>query len=149
MPRTTADELLELLGPLTGWLLRSSFEGTTRCEATVHGIAHRYGHPVEAVFLADAALLTVGGRTLTYSREPTVPPLDHVSRVHALVAEIHRDGPAPREAARRLDAILAGPPTGIRGSRSSPRSSCWSRRCSTSSPATRSPPPPSSWRPTG
>lgn len=98
-----------MLGPLTGWLLRSSFEGTMRCEATVRAIAHRYGHPVEAVFLADAALLTVGGRTLSYSREPTVPPLDQVSPVHALIAEIHRGGLSPRAAARRLDAIVALP----------------------------------------
>lgn len=107
--RVQRDELLELLGPLTEWLLRSSFEGTMRCEATVRRIADRYGHRAEATFLADAVLLTVGGQTLSYSREAGVPPLDQVSRVHGLIADIDRGELSPSEAKTRLDEILAMP----------------------------------------
>ncbi|MBB2941269.1 uncharacterized membrane protein YjjP (DUF1212 family) [Actinoplanes lutulentus] len=106
---TSGEELLGLLGPLTEWLLSSSFEGTVECEAIVRDVAARYGHPVEAVFLADAALLTVGGRTLSYAREPGVPPLDEVSRMKELLAAIHGGLPVG-EAAARLVEIRAMPP---------------------------------------
>ena len=106
----TEDELLELLSPLAEWLLTSSFEGTMRCEATVRDIAAYYGHSVEATFLADTALLTVGTRTLSFTREPTVPPLDQVSRFHILIDEIHEGGLSARTAAERLAEIRAMPP---------------------------------------
>jgi uncharacterized membrane protein YjjP (DUF1212 family) len=112
MTATTAteDELLDLLGDLTDWLLASSFEGTMRCEAIVRDIAARYGHTVTATFLADTALVTVGERTRSYAREPGVPPLHQVSRFKTLVGDIHAGGVAPAEAARRLAEIRALPP---------------------------------------
>ncbi|KUL28137.1 threonine/serine exporter family protein [Actinoplanes awajinensis] len=106
---TTEKELLALLGPLTEWLLSSSFEGTMRCEAIVREVAGRYGHTVETTFLADAALLSVGERTLSFAREPGVPPLHQVTRTKRLLAEIRQGLPAA-EAAGRLAAIRALPP---------------------------------------
>ncbi|WP_328470940.1 threonine/serine exporter family protein [Actinoplanes sp. NBC_00393] len=105
----TEDDLLGLLGPLTEWLLSSSFEGTMRCEAIVRDVAAHYGHDVEVTFLADAAILTVAGRTLSFSREPGVPPLHQVSRFKRLVAEIHRGGLSLPVATRRLAQIRAMP----------------------------------------
>ena len=107
---TSEAELLELIGAVVDLLLSSSFEGTMRCEAIVRDLAAHYGHAVEATFLADAALVTLGGRTLTFAREPTVPPLHQVSRFKALVAEIHRDALPAGAATRRLAEIRAMPP---------------------------------------
>ncbi|WP_433829918.1 threonine/serine exporter family protein [Actinoplanes sp. CA-015351] len=106
---TTTEELLDLLGPLTEWLLSSSFEGTMECEEVVRAVAARYGHDVEVVFFADAALLTVGERTLAYAREPGVPPLDQVSERKKLLAAIG-NGLAVDAAAARLAEIRAMPP---------------------------------------
>ncbi|BCY11343.1 threonine/serine exporter family protein [Actinoplanes sp. L3-i22] len=106
---TGEKELLGLLGPLTEWLLGSSFEGTVRCEAIVEDLGRHYGHHVEATFLADAALLTVGERTLSFSRAPGVPPLHQVTQVKQLLHRIHRGLPAAA-AAERLAAIRALPP---------------------------------------
>lgn len=106
---TTEKELLNLLGPLTAWLLTSSFEGTMRCEAIVEEVAGAYGHTVETTFLADSALLTVGERTLSYAREPGVPPLHQVTKVKDLLHAIRTGLPADR-AAERLALIRALPP---------------------------------------
>jgi hypothetical protein len=103
------DELLGLLGPLVDLLLTWSYEGTMRCESIVRGVAARYGHRVEASFLADVAVVTVGERTLSFSREPTVPPLNQVSELEELLAEIDRGGLSPAAAAGRLAAIRAVP----------------------------------------
>ncbi|GAA0420301.1 hypothetical protein Aca07nite_11940 [Actinoplanes capillaceus] len=108
-PATTEDELLDLLGPLTEWLLAGSFEGTLRCEQIVREVAGVYGHRVEATFLADAALLTLGGRALSFAREPGVPPLHQVSRAKILLGEIARGGLTAREATARLAALRAAP----------------------------------------
>ncbi|MCY1136879.1 threonine/serine exporter family protein [Actinoplanes sp. Pm04-4] len=110
MTRAAEDEVVDLLGDLTDWLLGSSFEGTMRCEAVVRDIAARYGHSVEVTFLADSAIVTVGGRTRSYAREPGVPPLHQVSEFKRLVADIHRRPVPPAEASRRLAAIRAMPP---------------------------------------
>jgi hypothetical protein len=69
------DELLGLLGPLVDLLLTRSNEATMRCESIVRDLAARFGHTVEAGFLADLAMITVGKRTLLFFCEPTVPPL--------------------------------------------------------------------------
>jgi uncharacterized membrane protein YjjP (DUF1212 family) len=90
-------------------LLRSSFEGTMRCERIVRDVAAHYGHPVDVTFLADAALITLGERTLSFSREPTVPPLNRASMVKGLLAEIDRGGLSAGAAAERLAAIHATP----------------------------------------
>ncbi|MFC7528646.1 threonine/serine exporter ThrE family protein [Actinoplanes sp. GCM10030250] len=100
----------DLLGSLTEWLLRSSFEGTDRCEAIVRDVAACYGRTVEVTFFADSALLSVDGRTLSYSREPGVPPLHQVSRMKTLLAEVHGHGLTAGEAAGRLAEIRALPP---------------------------------------
>lgn len=112
-PATTgpsADELWSLLEPLVDLLLRSSYEGTVRCEAIVRGIAAHYGHEVHVVFLADSAMLTLGARTSSFAREPTVPPLNQVSALKTLVAEIHAGSLGAAAAAERLAAIRARPP---------------------------------------
>ena len=103
------DELLGLLGPLVDLLLTWSYEGTMRCESIVRGVAARYGHRVEASFLADVAVVTLGERKLSFSREPTVPPLNQVSELEELLAEIDRGGLSPAAAADRLAAIRAVP----------------------------------------
>src|SRR5262245_57319643 len=100
--QATEDELLELIGPLGDLLLTWSYEGTVRCESVVARVAARYGHTVDATFLADAAFVTVGDRTLSFSREPIVPFLNQVTRMKALLAEIDRGGLSTREAAERL-----------------------------------------------
>jgi uncharacterized membrane protein YjjP (DUF1212 family) len=106
----TEDELLELVGPLVELLLTWSYEGTLRCERIVADVAARYGHTVDATFLADAAFVTVGTRTLSFSREPTVPQLNQVAELKRLLIELHGRGLSTREAARRLAAIRALPP---------------------------------------
>ena len=102
-------ELLRLLGPLVETLLTWSAEGTMRSESIVRHVAARYGHAVEVSFLADAAILTVGERTLSFAREPTVPPLNQVSLVKQLLAEIDRGSLSATAAAERLAAIRAMP----------------------------------------
>ncbi|BCJ45787.1 hypothetical protein GCM10010168_57930 [Actinoplanes ianthinogenes] len=106
---TTEKELLGLLGPLSEWLLSSSFEGTMRCEAIVREVAAAYGHTVEATFLADAALVTVGDRTLSFAREPGVPPLHQVSTIKGLLREISEADLSAPDAAARLAAIRREP----------------------------------------
>jgi uncharacterized membrane protein YjjP (DUF1212 family) len=103
------DELLGLLGPLVDLLLTWSYEGTMRCESIVRDVAARYGHTVETSFLADAALVTVGERTLSFSREPTVPPLNQIPMLEELLAEIDRGRLSPAAGAARLAAIRAVP----------------------------------------
>lgn len=102
-------EVLELIGPLVEVLLTWSYEGTMRCEAVVADVAARYGYRVDATFLADAALVTLGDRTLSFAREPTVPQLNQVSEFKRLLVEIERGGLSPRAAAERLAAIRALP----------------------------------------
>lgn len=84
------DELLGLLGPLVDLLLTRSNEATMRCESIVRDLAARYGHTVEAGFLADLAMITVGKRTLLFFCDPTVPPLNQVSQPKEFLAEIDR-----------------------------------------------------------
>jgi hypothetical protein len=111
------DELLGLLGPLVDLLLTSSYEGTMRCESIARDVAARYGHRVEASFLADVALVTVGERTLSFSREPTVPSLNQVSDLEEPLAEIDRGELSPAAAAVRLAGIRAVPRLGRRRDR--------------------------------
>jgi len=106
----TDEELLGLLGPLVETLLTWSYEGTMRCEAVVQDVAERYGRTAEATFLADAAVVTLGDRTLAFSREPTVPPLNQVSAFKTFLAAIDRGALSVHEAAERLAAIRAIPP---------------------------------------
>jgi hypothetical protein len=103
------DELLGLLGPLVDLLLTWSNEWTMRCESIVCDVAARYGHTVEASFLADVAMIMVGERTLSFFREPTVPPLNQVSQPKELLGKIDRGGLSPAAAAVRLTAIRAVP----------------------------------------
>ena len=103
------DELLELLAPLVDLLLIWSYEGTERCEAVVGNVAARYGRTVEAAFMADAAVLTVGERTLAFAREPTVPPLNQVSELKHLLTRIDGGALSPRAAGEQLSAVCALP----------------------------------------
>jgi uncharacterized membrane protein YjjP (DUF1212 family) len=103
------EELLELVTPLVELLVSSSFEGTMRCEAIVADVAAHYGRTVEAAFFADAAVVTLGERTITFSREPTVPPLDQVSTLKRFLAELYRGAWSPREAASCLAEIRSRP----------------------------------------
>lgn len=72
---TTTDqsaETFELLRELTRLQLTWSFEGTTEAEATIRRVARHYGVEAETTFLADAAVLTVGQRTVSFARAPIV-----------------------------------------------------------------------------
>jgi len=60
--------------------------------------------------LADAAVLDVGGRTVAFARAPTVPSLDQVSELKALLAEIDGGALSAGGAAARLEMLAARPP---------------------------------------
>lgn len=109
MKPSSEEEVLELIGPLTDLLLTWSYEGTLRCEAVVVDVAAVYGHTASAAFFADAALVTIGEHTLSFSREPTVPRLNQVSEMKRLLAEIFANRLSPHEAATRLAAVRAIP----------------------------------------
>ncbi|HTR32280.1 MAG TPA: threonine/serine exporter family protein [Gaiellaceae bacterium] len=106
---STDEELLGLVGPLVETLLTWSYEGTTRCERIVADVAGCYGRTVDVTFLADAAFVSVGERTLAFSREPVVPNLNQVSALRGLLDEIDAGGVAPAAAAARLAEIRALP----------------------------------------
>jgi uncharacterized membrane protein YjjP (DUF1212 family) len=120
-PSSTSPEssaaVLDLLAGLTRLLLTWSFEGTFDAEAKVRRVAARYGAEVEVTFLADSAVLTVGDRTLSFARAPTVPPLDHVTELQHLLAEIEDGDLGAGEAAARLEAREAAPPRFSRATR--------------------------------
>jgi uncharacterized membrane protein YjjP (DUF1212 family) len=62
------------------------------------------------LLLADTALLTMGDRTVSFSRTPIVPALDQVADLEVLVLEV-LNGDVPAEgASRRLDALHRRPP---------------------------------------
>ncbi|MEU4162646.1 threonine/serine exporter family protein [Actinoplanes sp. NPDC026670] len=109
MAETTTTDLCRLLGPLTEWLLESSFEGTVRCAAIVRDVAGAYGHNAEAVFLADAAVVTVEGRSLSFARTPGVPLLHQVAEVKRLLGRIERSQLSAVEAAAELAEIRRAP----------------------------------------
>ena len=110
MSEPTSDgQLLELLAPLVELLLTWSYAGTERCEAVVRDVAERYGHTVEAAFMADAAVVTLGERTLAFAREPSLPPLNQVSELKKLLARIDEGALSAREAVEELAAIRALP----------------------------------------
>ena len=110
MSEPTSDgQLLELLAPLVELLLTWSYAGTERCEAVVRDVAERYGHTVEAAFMADAAVVTLGERTLAFAREPSLPPLNQVSELKKLLARIDEGALSAREAVEELTAIRALP----------------------------------------
>ena len=48
---------VDLLGPLTEWLLRSSFEGTVRCETIVKDVGDPFGTFAGAVVMMTTALV--------------------------------------------------------------------------------------------
>jgi uncharacterized membrane protein YjjP (DUF1212 family) len=81
-----------------------------RSESVVRDVAAVYGRDVDAAFFADAAVLTVGERTVTFAREPTVPPLDQVSALKLLLLEIRVGTLSCAEAADRLASLRQRPP---------------------------------------
>jgi uncharacterized membrane protein YjjP (DUF1212 family) len=81
-----------------------------RSESVLRNVAAVYGREVDAAFFADAAVLTVGEITITFSREPIVPPLDQVSELKSLLAEIGGGGLSCAAAADRIATIRARPP---------------------------------------
>jgi uncharacterized membrane protein YjjP (DUF1212 family) len=103
-------ELHALLGDVTRLLLTWSFEGTMEAEQVVKRVARAYGAEAEVTMLADSAVITVGERTSSFSRAPTVPPLDQYSDLKPLLEEIDGGHLAPAEATRRLHALEARPP---------------------------------------
>ncbi|HEU5471663.1 MAG TPA: threonine/serine exporter family protein [Actinophytocola sp.] len=107
---TTPDpDAFALLARLTEVLLRWSYEGTAGAERIVAGVAARYGLSADVTFLADAAILTVGERTVARSGSPTVPPLDQVSASKRLLGAIDRGEVSAGEALRRLDELCRAP----------------------------------------
>jgi hypothetical protein len=86
---TEADhDVFALLCDLTRLQLTWSFEGTMEAEATIRRVATHCGAQVDVAMFADAAMLTVGERTISFSRAPIVPPLDQVSAFKELLDEI-------------------------------------------------------------
>jgi hypothetical protein len=85
---TERDDVFELLRRVTLLVLVWSYEGTFRSEEVVKRVAHVYGTEAEVTVGADWAVLTVGERTASFSRAPTVPPLDQVSAAKELFSEI-------------------------------------------------------------
>ena len=81
-----------------------------RSESVLRNVAAVYRRTVDAAFFADAAVLTAGKTTVTFSREPTVPPLDQVSELKALLAEIDGGGLTCAAAADRIATVRARPP---------------------------------------
>ena len=53
-------------------LLAWSYEGTFHAEDMVKRVARHYGADVQVTVSADAAVLTVGRRTASFSSAPTV-----------------------------------------------------------------------------
>jgi uncharacterized membrane protein YjjB (DUF3815 family) len=81
-----------------------------RSESVVREVAAVYGRTVDATFFADAAVLTVGETTVTFAREPTVPPLDQASAMKLLLVEISGGTLTCAEAADRLASLRGRPP---------------------------------------
>jgi len=100
----------DLLAALTELLLRWSYEGTAGAERIVTGVAARYGVRADVTFLSDAAVLTVGERTIARSAEPTVPPLTQVSALKRLLAAIDSGTLSAGEATARLAQLQRSPP---------------------------------------
>src|SRR5262249_23566197 len=96
-------------GRLVPLLLAWSYEGTVVAEEIVQRVARAYDVPAEAVFQADAAILTVAGETTAFAREPLVPPLDQVSDFKALVLAIEGGRLSAEAALARLDALAKRP----------------------------------------
>src|SRR5262249_57420405 len=97
-------------GRLVPLLLAWSYEGTVVAEEIVQRVARAYDVPAEAVFQADAAMLTVAGETTAFAREPLVPPLDQVSDFKALLLAIEGGQLSAEAALARLDALPKRPP---------------------------------------
>jgi uncharacterized membrane protein YjjP (DUF1212 family) len=103
-------DVYALLRELTRLLLAWSYEGTMEAEATVRRVALCYGADVEVTMLADAAVLSVGDRTVSVAHAPTVPPLDQVSDFKRLLGEIDDGRLTALQAAERLAALQQRPP---------------------------------------
>nr|BFE71985.1 hypothetical protein GCM10020092_052860 [Actinoplanes digitatis] len=96
-------DTVELLDALTDLLLRWSYEGTSGAELIIKRVARRYGvDDVDVVFLADAAVVTVGEHTIARSAAPVVPPLHQVSELKRLLATIDEGRLTAEQATRRL-----------------------------------------------
>ena len=69
--------------------------------------------------LADSAVLTVDGRSASFSRAPLVPPLDQVSSLKRLLQRIDtgRIGPSEGVGARRARGAAAAILEGVAGGR--------------------------------
>jgi uncharacterized membrane protein YjjP (DUF1212 family) len=111
-PATADPAAFDLLAALTELLLRWSYEGTAGAERIVTRVAARYGLRADVAFLPDAAVLTVGERTIARSAEPTVPPLTQVSALKRLLAAIDAGALGAAEAAARLAELQRSPPFG-------------------------------------
>ncbi len=109
-PDATTSDPFALLGDLTHLLLRWSYEGTTEAARIVARVGGRYGVDAQATFLADAAFLTVGERTVAFSAPPTVPPLDAVSDLKRLLGEIDAGGLSAGEAQASVAALATARP---------------------------------------
>jgi uncharacterized membrane protein YjjP (DUF1212 family) len=65
---------------------------------------------VQITFLADAAILTVDGATVSFARLPTVPALDQVARFKQLLVDLEGRDLTPRQVHTRIDEIATSPP---------------------------------------
>jgi uncharacterized membrane protein YjjP (DUF1212 family) len=112
---TAPPEAAALLARLTELLLTWSYEGTFEAEATVERVGRAYGVEAEVTMLADSAVLTLGGRTVSFARAPAVPPLDQVADFKRLLNDIEAGRIAAADALARIDALTQRPPRWSRG----------------------------------
>jgi uncharacterized membrane protein YjjP (DUF1212 family) len=96
---------------LVDLLLTWSYEGTLQNENLVRTVAAQCGRAdVQVAFLADAAVLTVGEKTLAFAKQPTVPALDQVSQFKRVLVDLGSAALTAAQATARIEAITASPP---------------------------------------
>lgn len=105
-----SDDVFELLSRLTSLMLRWSYEGTFRAEEVVGQVATHFGVDASVIVGADSAVLTCEGRTASFAATPSVPPLDQVSDLRALLCDVDDGLLTAREVTERLDALEHRPP---------------------------------------
>jgi len=104
-------EVQRLLARLVDLLLTWSYEGTLQNESLVRTVASQCGRTdVQVTFLADAAVLTVGERTLSFAKQPIVPALDQVSQLKRLLADLGSGELTAAEATTRIEMLTASRP---------------------------------------
>ncbi|ROS27897.1 threonine/serine exporter ThrE family protein [Cellulomonas sp. PhB150] len=104
-----ADDVDQLVVELAALLVAWSFEGTVSTEDRLTRVARAYGKEIEAVVLADAAIVTVGGVTRVAAGHPDIPALDQIAALNDLIDAIEADPPPVAVARARVAELRAQP----------------------------------------